>query len=337
MKAVPKSASNGKSDEHIIAIGDVHGCARELNELLGKLPLRPDTTIVFLGDYIDRGPDSKGVIDTILDLGTRHHVVALMGNHETMLFDFLADPKSSMAGKFLYNGGSACLASYGDASGNWQIPASHIQFLKGLRLSYETRDYFFVHAGIPDVALSELSPEEHAKIMLWIRGPFLNNTRRWKKRIVHGHTPSPQPEVKPNRINLDTGCALGGRLTAMELPTEQIFQVEKYVETDENILRDQRSMRRAVRFEGSVPVVLVVGSHRLNYETLDYSERGMLCRQADDNGGPMLRVGDRILVEVGSDPDYMRRFDAQVVRRRQSPEGMYYGLALRALPGPDLL
>ena len=119
-----------RGHEKLFAIGDVHGCAAELRSLLDKLPLTPGCSIVFIGDYIDRGTHSREVVETIFDLAGAYPVVTLMGNHESMLLDFVADPHSEDAGMFIYHGGSATLASYADDDGKFRIPEAHLAFFE---------------------------------------------------------------------------------------------------------------------------------------------------------------------------------------------------------------
>lgn len=134
----------------LIVIGDVHGCAEELKALVHKLPLDQDTTLLFLGDYVDRGPDAKGVIDTVLDLSELYKVIALKGNHEWLMEEYLAKPTNAVAsGNFILNGGSATLASYSTDGQTYEIPSSHKEFLANLKLYHETETHFYVHAGIP--------------------------------------------------------------------------------------------------------------------------------------------------------------------------------------------
>ena len=144
------------SPTKIFAIGDVHGCASELRMLLNKLPLTPDCVVVFLGDYVDRGPQSKQVIDTALELQQQCKVIALKGNHEALFLSFLRDPSSEAAGMFIYNGGSATLHSYATPEGEYRIPRSHRDFLENLELYYETDEFFFVHAGIPRIPMAQI-------------------------------------------------------------------------------------------------------------------------------------------------------------------------------------
>jgi serine/threonine protein phosphatase 1 len=205
--------------ERILAIGDVHGCRSRLEDLLGILDPRPETdTIVFIGDYIDRGPDSRGVVEVVLGLRRRFpRVVCLMGNHERMFLDYLEDPQS--ADIFLANGGAATLRSYGirrgEAPGIDALPEEHRRFFETLVLRHETEQYIFVHAGLrPGVPLADQDPGD----LLWIRGEFIWSSASFGKVVVFGHTPSREPFVDGVKIGIDTGAVYGGPLTCVELP-----------------------------------------------------------------------------------------------------------------------
>jgi len=219
------------------AIGDIHGRADLLSELLVELradaaaaPSSMRRIIVFLGDYIDRGPDSGKVIDLILDLGKgeEFEVRALKGNHEEALLTFLKDPTGGAA--WIQHGGAETLGAYGvavprlrtDMEG-WAeardqlvlaMPQSHLAFFQSLDIVFELGDYFFVHAGVrPHIPLDQQSEHD----LLWIREEFLDASPSWRKVIVHGHTPMPEPVLSPLRIGLDTGAYATGRLSAIRL------------------------------------------------------------------------------------------------------------------------
>lgn len=350
------------SARKIFAIGDVHGCARELAELLAMLPIEPDSTAVFLGDYLDRGPDSKGVIDLILDLRKRCQVIALKGNHEDMALEFLDRPDSIGAALFILNGGSATLASYSDGQGGYAIPESHRAFLRELRLCWESENHFFVHAGVPDAPLKELDPEAEAELMLWIRAPFLRNQRRWEKIVVHGHTPVEAPEIKPNRINLDTGCVYGNRLTAMDVNSNALWSVPRVKEAEDadkpRYLQVPGGTRVAKRFAGVAPVFLERGGFVLEFETLNYNEFGLLI-QEKQSGGASLSVGESVQGWIGApgteasarlarsasrvefagtvvrseSRDDLVLYGVKMERTRSDVDGVDYG-AGRGLPGP---
>jgi serine/threonine protein phosphatase 1 len=326
------------STSSLFVIGDVHGCASELKTLLNKLPLHPTSTVVFLGDYIDRGPHSREVIDTILKLRAFCAVVTLTGNHEAMLQDFLHDPLSQGAGMFVYNGGGATLASYADEHGNYEIPEQHLEFFSQLKLWYETPDFFFVHAGVPDIALDQLDEKEHKKEMMWVRRSFHRSTFPWNKIIVHGHSPVPEVHFGARRINVDTGCVYEQVLTALELPSRKIYSVMRSRDDRKVHLRDFGSNRIAVRFRGAIPVYVHRGGETFEFETIDYSEFGMLMRfiAHDESGADpdrrVLATGDKIEGHIGSDTSKLLGFSGHVVRVQIDDEhGPCYAVKIEAL------
>lgn len=211
--------------DRLFAIGDIHGQFEELILLLQQLPLVASSTLVFLGDYVDRGLQSKEVIQKIIDLQGSYNVITLLGNHEQMFLNYLQDPLCGIGSSFLQNGGTATLASYSTELGDYEVLPEHKRFLQSLRLSYQTKDYFFVHAGVPKIPLKDLDEEKHKAEMLWIRERFLVGNYSWEKIIVHGHTPTIEVEITPNRINLDTGCVYGNRLSAIGLPSNTVYSV----------------------------------------------------------------------------------------------------------------
>lgn len=203
----------------LLAFGDIHGCRVELNALLAQVTPTADDRLVFLGDYIDRGPDSAGVIDDLLQLRERlPQCVFLRGNHEEMLLDVLAGGNPTT---FLGNGGDRTIASY-QARGEWPPPDRHLAFFTGLPCSHETAEFIFAHAGLrPGLPVAEQDPAD----LLWIRTEFLDSAYAWGKPVVFGHTPREEPLLTMHRIGLDTGCVYGGRLTCCDLLTRRIWQV----------------------------------------------------------------------------------------------------------------
>jgi serine/threonine protein phosphatase 1 len=219
----------------LYAVGDIHGRSDLLRRLLDEIADDAESsgaaakTLVFLGDYVDRGPDSRGVIDILLaglPDGLDAHL--LKGNHEALLLGFLYG--ATPLDHWRVNGGDATMASYGidiarlrqsGASDNaWRsaladaLPPTHLAFFKALELSLLVGDYLFVHAGLrPGVPLSAQGESD----LIWIRGPFLDHAGSFGPIVVHGHTPGEEPVMRPNRIGLDTGACFTGRLTALRL------------------------------------------------------------------------------------------------------------------------
>jgi len=260
----------------IFAIGDVHGCAEELRALIQKLPLRRDSLVVFLGDYIDRGPDSRGVVDTILDLQQYCRVICLLGNHELMLREFLDGSDSRRVARFIYNGGSATLASYADHDGVFVMPEDHREFFDTLPYHHIEGDHCFVHAGIP-TTIEEIDVDIHGEEMVWMRHRPGMPEPNYSKIVVHGHSAIPEADITPRRINLDTACVYGRKLTAMELKTREMFVVERSTGPQPIYLRDVKDSRRhALRFTGKVPVAVHHAGAMLLFETINYSEIGIL-------------------------------------------------------------
>jgi serine/threonine protein phosphatase 1 len=176
---------------------------------------RPGDEVVFIGDYIDRGPQSREVVEHLL--GLPYRCIFLLGNHEKMLLDYLAGTDQ---GLYLANGGQATLESYGGDPAD--IPPAHLSFFRGLQRMYETSGHLCVHAGIrPLVPLAEQSVED----LVWIRQEFFEFIGRFPKPVVFGHTPLRQVLLEPDRIGIDTGCVYGGKLTCLTLPERRIIQV----------------------------------------------------------------------------------------------------------------
>ena len=216
------------------AIGDVHGCLgplRELEEFIREDATRSAATrrvVVYLGDYVDRGPDSLGVVEHLIGHPLAgFESVHLMGNHERMMLDFLLQPEAGQI--WLANGGTQTLMSWGveldlgaarDAGTmslaaeqlNRRVTPAQRRFLEGLRLSHREGGALFVHAGIrPGVPLEAQEEED----LLWIRGAFLNARDDHGVVVIHGHTPTERPVLRANRIGIDTGACYGGELTAV--------------------------------------------------------------------------------------------------------------------------
>lgn len=230
----------GQPPDRIYAIGDVHGQLGRLKAVHGlirtDLMERPVARahIVHLGDYIDRGPESAGCLQQLVRGSPIVHVPCtnLLGNHEQMLLNALSDPRQ--AGVWLGNGGTETMLSWGIDPGTdparWAdlIPALHLRFLRTLVPKFQVGRYLFVHAGVrPGIRLSMQSLAD----LLWIREGFLD----WdgtmlpdapSLRIVHGHTPSPEPVLRPNRLGIDTNAARGGKLTCAALSSDSVYYLQ---------------------------------------------------------------------------------------------------------------
>lgn len=215
------------TDHSFIAIGDIHGCSHSLEAMLDKLEEFEDRTIIFIGDYIDRGPDSKGTVDILLEFEKRRECIFLRGNHEQMLLDAYERNDFDL---WLMNGGKSTLESYQAKYNRFELPQNHLEFYQNTRMYYDTQDYFFVHAGLaPYKTIEEsIGDEEEVGEFLWERSHLNAFDNSWEKTVVFGHTPRPHPIRKKSMIGIDTGCvyeSLGyGKLTAVLLPEEEFLQ-----------------------------------------------------------------------------------------------------------------
>lgn len=216
----------------LFAIGDVHGCVDELVVLLRAIAPQPGDKLVFLGDYVDRGPSPRRVVDVLLELRHSRHcdTVFLLGNHEDMFLDYLGE-EGSHGEAFLFNGGRATLASYGvppqlrGADARERMPPAHLEFLRGLDLWHLHEPFLFVHAGISPLRRLE---EQHKQDLLWIREEFVRNRHPLPHTVVFGHTP--QREVLwnlPFKVGLDTGCVYGNKLSCLDFTSRELLQVRQ--------------------------------------------------------------------------------------------------------------
>jgi len=222
--------------KRLYVIGDIHGRADLLERMIAlitrDIEIAPpdDCLTVTLGDYVDRGPHSRQVIECLARNPFPTAFVALKGNHEAMLEEFIADPS---VGRIWRNvGGLETLHSYGvdvaammrgqgyeEASKAFRalLPQDHVKFLDELRMSLTVGRYFLCHAGVrPGTPLAKQRPDD----LLWIRDEFLASDVDFGKIVVHGHSPVREPEIRPNRINIDTGAFMTGRLTCAVLETD---------------------------------------------------------------------------------------------------------------------
>ena len=207
--------------ERIYAVGDIHGCYDKLLVLMEKIDIDFEfDTLVFLGDYIDRGPQSFEVVAYLADLKQRYtNTIFLKGNHEEMLEKYLSGEDRIT---YLVNGGQQTLESYMNRprpEGEPAIPSTHLEFFKSLQIYHETQKYIFVHAGLKNkVPLEKQKTED----LLWIRRRFIESKYDYGKMVVFGHTPLHEPLLLPNKIGIDTGAVYGNRLTCVRLP-ELVF------------------------------------------------------------------------------------------------------------------
>lgn len=235
MARTPPPPSAAPAGSRLYAVGDIHGRADLLETLLQQIAgdgaRHPEAAkrLIYLGDYVDRGPASSAVIDMVLNDGPPgFEVVPLMGNHEEMMLRFQED--LAVGRTWMMNGGDATLRSYGIEPPSMfagtalfrhaqqqfaeRLPAGHKTFLETLAVSHTEGDYLFVHAGVrAGVALDKQRTED----LLWIRDEFLESNRDFGKVVVHGHSISFDPELRPNRIGIDTGAYKSSQLTCLVL------------------------------------------------------------------------------------------------------------------------
>jgi serine/threonine protein phosphatase 1 len=231
-------ASQAPPATRIYAIGDIHGRADLLADLIERIDddlcRRPvDYAVeVYLGDYIDRGTDSKAVIDILCHRLVHRNAICLRGNHEAILEDFLQDP--DVVYGWMRLGAQSTFTSYGVSIPTTTqlvparihrafcdaLPRTHVLFLRCMRNIYQCGDYLFVHAGIrPGVPLDQQVQDD----LIWIRDEFLHSTADHGCTVVHGHTPVAHPEICSNRINIDTGAVFSGRLTCIVLEAGSVL------------------------------------------------------------------------------------------------------------------
>jgi serine/threonine protein phosphatase 1 len=227
---------NEKGNLRIYVIGDIHGRSDLLDKIVDKIrrdidsyPTKEGLTIT-LGDYVDRGPDSRGVLDRLSSNPFPTRYLAIRGNHESLFEAVLRDPSAGDHWGTL--GGLATLRSYGIPVEEFTvgkkleqaartlraiIPKQHLQFLSKLKPYITIGNMFFCHAGIrPGIPLENQAIED----LLWIRDEFLSSTADFGKVVVHGHSPTEWPDIRPNRINIDTAAFASGRLTCLVIDGE---------------------------------------------------------------------------------------------------------------------
>ena len=214
----------------LIAIGDIHGCVGTLEALMGRLAPTDGDELVFVGDYVDRGPDSKGVLDYLIALAETHRCTFLRGNHEALMLEYFDEGVYDL---WRVNGGVATLSSYAGPARHVHVPPTHLAFVRGTVLYHDTPEFFFVHAGLR----AEMTIRENVRwcgpdVFLWERDHLeaSDGEIAWEKPVVCGHTPRPRPINRPKLIGIDTGCVYHmhpemGRLTAVRLPERAFVSV----------------------------------------------------------------------------------------------------------------
>lgn len=211
----------------LYVVGDIHGCIEPLRRVLAAIDDDRARTSprhygeIYLGDYVDRGPDSARVLNTLIERARSHNAVFIKGNHDLMLEEF-ASGRRSLA-EWLPYGGADTLRSYGAtpdmiAAGAEElpklIPQRHVDFIASCDPSFQVEDYFFVHAGVrPGRPLDQQENQD----LLWIRDDFLSSRSDFGGIVVHGHTAVASPEFKSNRIGIDTGAYMTGQLTCLRI------------------------------------------------------------------------------------------------------------------------
>ena len=240
ISAAPSRSVNASApaDTRIYAVGDIHGRADLLSEITARIDddirRRPiaHTVEVYLGDYVDRGPHSRTVIDLLSVRLVANHAVCLRGNHEAVMEGFLQDPAILQYWEPL--GGMPTLASYGiepqhddtETALDLQrrflatFPRAHELFMQCLRNQFSCGDFLFAHAGIrPDIPIEQQDVND----LIWIRNEFLDSTRSHERFVVHGHTPVPHPDIRHNRLNIDTCAWRTGTLTCIAIEGSTIL------------------------------------------------------------------------------------------------------------------
>lgn len=208
-------------ERNIFAVGDIHGCLDKLRALISRLPASQDDTFVFMGDNINRGPDSRGVLDFLIRFRDEHpNTIFLMGNHEYLLLEYARTGEVEHLNALRRLGVEETLKSYGDAPVRALrdlsfMPGKHIEFLEDMTPYYREGGYLFVHAGLP----RGLAPEDCGiEQMLFMRGTFLSDPWEGEETVVFGHTSFETPLVTEKKIGIDTGAVYGNALTALEIP-----------------------------------------------------------------------------------------------------------------------
>jgi serine/threonine protein phosphatase 1 len=217
----------------IVIIGDIHGCHKELVQLLEALP-KDIEKIYSVGDLIDRGPESKKVVQECIDRG----IICVRGNHEDMFLDFLDGCKRYSEGIFIQNGGGKTIRDYGGESfeikgmygssnhtSNCEVPDNHLKFMKAMPYFIETDDFILTHGGVPEWMGEDFRDKEPGSEveLMWNRGRTHGDLGKVQ---ISGHTPVQEPHLVKGAINIDTGCIFGNKLSALILPSMEVISVK---------------------------------------------------------------------------------------------------------------
>ncbi|HXG18221.1 MAG TPA: metallophosphoesterase family protein [Methylomirabilota bacterium] len=219
-------------DARFFIVGDIHACPQELERLLSSLALQPEDHVVFLGDYVDRGPDARAVVELLLSMKADAvcRMTFLKGNHEDMFLDFLGY-EGRYGEAFLVNGGSATVKSYGlsqtlrGKEAAALLPPAHLEFYRALETVHLNGGTFCVHAGLNPLRPLEKQNEEE---LLWIRQEFIFHPHDFPFTVVFGHTPHREVFFDlPYKIGIDTGLVYGGKLSCLEVTERKLFQIAR--------------------------------------------------------------------------------------------------------------
>lgn len=212
-----------------LVFGDLHGHYDETKKLVELVKPDDHDTLVFIGDYIDRGKQSFEVVEYMLELKQQYNCIFLKGNHEEMFMDYMSGINNQL---YTYNGGDKTIESYSDHRfdisqythyTDREFPEIHMDFFVNLKLYHEDEKYIYVHAGLfPNGTPPE---KQSPNMLLWVREPFISSKQNFGKKVVFGHTPFHEPLNTENKIGIDTGIAYGGKLTCVILPDEKFLSV----------------------------------------------------------------------------------------------------------------
>ena len=325
---------------------DIHGCATEFKILLDHLHLKDGDQLIFLGDYIDRGPSSREVIDLILQLRQNFPITTLLGNHEQMFLSFLTAPHSSLGKTFLFNGGIATLANYLEedphrlnkkinnpattaataADLQQAIGPKHRQFLYELELFYQNQNYFFAHAGAPATNLNNFDPHDYLEELLWARDSFTATpglNYPWDKLIIHGHTPLVNAWRDEQHINLDTGVVYGNKLTCLYLEEMTTFTV-KFQGEKTSPLQKQQYQRAMQRWAANTTVEARSGDQQFSFTCLNYSEQGALLSTKIQQ--PLLELDTPLDLIFNLPEGECYALKGTIIRREEGPQQIAYGI-----------